>query len=108
MDEPFEVRSEGEEAGDHEEDYSEFESLMAIVPHDSARELFELLADGSELHVSQIASRIGGTSLSVSLLRNAVNRAFEQSQSDLYIHSEFRPKIEDRPLGIYYCLTRSS
>ena len=91
-----------------EEDYSEFEGLMAALPSDSARELLELLADGSELHVTQIASQIGGTSLSVSLLRNAVNRSFEQLNTDLYVHSEFKPKLGDRPLGIYYCLTRTS
>ena len=90
------------------EDYQEFDQLMAALPNESARELFELLADGSEQHVSQIASQIGGTALSVSLLRNAVNRTFDQVGSDLYVHSEFRPKQGERPLGIYYYLTRSS
>ena len=86
----------------------ELTQALELISDEASRGFFELLLTEESVHVTQVVERVGGSSLSVSLKRNYLNRLLAEAGVPLMVHSEFRPKQGDQPLGIYYSLTKAN
>ena len=81
---------------------------MSALHSDEARAFLELLFDGRSRHVSELIEQVGGSSLGMSLTRNKINTTLAELSVPFTVHSEFKPRVGERPHGIYYSLQRAA